>query len=146
MEAFVRTNLLPYDFALTAEQTAEVLAGVVARMEISGNEELFSSERCQRMGEIAGEIIDRYRDEYIRAEDVRRKAVSFVAEFLSVEATLEELEKLQERFRLPYPSGLHEELERQVRVWLSSLPHARLAACGKSTLRDLVVSEIRSWC
>src|SRR5262245_29614458 len=99
VEAHVRTNLLPYDFALTADQTAEVLASVVARIEISGEDELFTYERCRLMREIAEERIEGWREEYLKAEQARRDAPGFVPEFLAIEATPENLQKLRERFQ-----------------------------------------------
>ena len=146
VEAHVRTNLLPYDFALTAEQTAEVLASVVARIEISGKDDLFTYERCSLMREVAEERIERWREEYSRAEEVRRQAVGFVSEFLAIEATAEDLQKLRGRFQIPDAVPLEEEIDRQIRIWLSGLSNARLAICEASSLRDLIFSEIRSWC
>ena len=40
VEAYVRTNLLPYDFAVTGEQTAEALAAAVAAIEINADGEV----------------------------------------------------------------------------------------------------------
>lgn len=146
MEAYVRTNLLPYDFALTGEQTAELLAAVVAGTEIDGTDDLFSYERCNRMRDTAEEMIERWRDEYLKAEEVRREALVFVPEFFAMEATPEDLQKLRDRFNISHPEALEEELERRIRVWLSGLPNGRLAVCTNAALRDLIFSGIRSWC
>jgi hypothetical protein len=43
MEQYVRTELLPYDFALTAEQQDELFATVRKALEETGDEELFSA-------------------------------------------------------------------------------------------------------
>jgi hypothetical protein len=52
---------------------------------------------------------------------------------------------LKQRFPGNNPS-LSNEIEQLVRVWLSSLPNSRLAACDSPNLRELVFSELRSWC
>ena len=43
MEAYVRTELLPYDFALTAEQRDQLFATVRKALEESDDQELFSA-------------------------------------------------------------------------------------------------------
>ena len=43
MDLYVRTELLPYDFALTAEQQEELFAAVRKALEATGDEELFSA-------------------------------------------------------------------------------------------------------
>jgi hypothetical protein len=146
VEAYVRTNLLPYDFALTPEQTAEVLAAVVGGTDTDGDHNLFTGETCLRMSEIAEGRIDVWRKEYLAAEEVRRNALVFVSEFLVIDATTEDLRSLHSRFQTSHLSALENEIERQVRIWLSGLPNAQLAACENPALRDMVFSEIRSWC
>ena len=147
VKAYVRTNLLPYDFALTAEQTAEVLDAAVAGIDIDSNgAELFTHERRSRLREVVEARVQLYREEYLKAEDARREAILFVFEFLTLEATPEDLQKLRHRFDIPYPAELEGEIERQVRVWAGGLANSRLAGCGGEALRELVFSELRSWC
>ncbi|HEY2380729.1 MAG TPA: hypothetical protein VGK48_06045 [Terriglobia bacterium] len=43
MDLYVRTELLPYDFALTASQQEELFAAVRNALEEAGDEELFSA-------------------------------------------------------------------------------------------------------
>ena len=146
VESYVATALLPYDFALTADQTAEALAAAVAGVDVDGNTDLFSSDGCQRLHEIVDTKVQLWREEYHRAEEARRDALSFVEEFLTLEATPEDLRKLGEHFQTLATGTLNEELERHLRVWLSDWPHSRLASCSRSELRELVFSEIRSKC
>jgi hypothetical protein len=146
VETYVRTYLLPYDFALTSEQTAEVLQAAVAGVDINGDGELLTYERRTRLQQIVEERVQRWRDEYLRAEEARHDGIPFVMEFLTLEASPEDLQKLRDRFQAPYPAPLEEELERQVRAWICTLPNARLADCRGETLRELIFSELRSWC
>ena len=146
VEAYVRTNLLPYDFGLTREQTDKILELAVAEVQIDAEDELLTYERRTRISEVVEKMVDQCREEYLRAEDSRREAIPFVAEFLTVEATPEDLLKLRQRFHIPYPAVLEDEIERKVREWLSGLSNAKLAECSGDALRDLVLSELRSWC
>ena len=146
VEAHVRTNLFPYDFALTAEQAQEALAAAVAVTDLDSTDEVLTYDLRLRIRDLVEEKIERWRDEYLRAEEVRREATSFVAEFLSFEATPEDLDELRRRFHVPYPAVLEEEIDRQVQAWLSGLSNARLAACDNAAVRELVFSELRSWC
>ena len=146
VESWVRTYLFPYDFALTAEQSAEALAAAVAGIEIDSEQDPLSVERRRQMSEIIGEKIERWRDEYLKAEAVRRDANPFVREFLSAEASPEDVNSLRNRFHVPDPAILEEEIERQIQVWLGGLSNSRLASCDGAALRELVLSELRSWC
>lgn len=146
LDAYVRTNLLPYDFALTGEQTGEVLDAVRAQVVINDGEDLFSYERRQQMNQIVEETVRPWREEYWKAEEARRDAAILVQEFLAVETTPEDRGKLCERFHIPYPAVLEEEVTRQVQAWLAGLPNSRVAHCDSAQLRDLVFSELRSWC
>ncbi len=145
LDAYVRTNLLPYDFALTADQTGEVLAAVRAVIDPDA-EDLFTYDRRQQMNQIVEETVRPWREEHWKAEEMRRDAAIMVQNFLSVETTPEERSKLCLRFEIPYPTALEEEIARQIQSWLAGLPNARVAACDSSALRDLVFSEIKSWC
>src|SRR4030095_12075685 len=63
MDTYVRTNLLPYDFSLTADQEAELLATVRSALEETGDEELFSAIVRFKVEEVADRKIRLWRDE-----------------------------------------------------------------------------------
>ena len=146
VENYVRTNLLPYDFALTAEQTSEALAAAIAGVDLSAIEDVLPSTLRLKIRDIADDKIERWRGEYLKAEDVRREALPLVAEFLTVEAGPDDRDRLRQRFHIPYPAVLEEEIERQVHIWLAGLSNAFLANSDPAAIRDLVFSELRSWC
>jgi hypothetical protein len=155
LNTYVRTNLLPYDFALTAEQTESVLAAVRARINLDGpdgvvsTEDLLSYERRRQMNEIVEDTVRPWREEYWKAEEVRRSASVLVQEFFAIEATPEDRLKLSQRFHVPSPAGpadLEGEIDRQVQSWLAGLSNAHMAACDGDALRELVFAELRSWC
>jgi hypothetical protein len=146
LNAYVRTNLLPYDFALTAEQTDEVLAAVNAVIQPAENSDLFTYERRQQMNRVVEDTVRPWREEFWLAEEKRREASILVKDLLSVETTPDEREKLQQRFHISYPAVLADEIARQIEAWLAGLPNSQVAACDDAALRDLVFSEIKSWC
>jgi hypothetical protein len=144
VESYVRTNLLPYDFALTAEQTTEALRAAADGIDIPAEGELFDDNRLRQLREIVEEKVQRWREEYLKAEEARQIAIPFVQEFLS-QARPEDLDRFKQRFNHPN-SPVSNEIERHVQAWLSSLPNSRLAICDGPNLRELVFSELRSWC
>jgi hypothetical protein len=146
LDTYVRTNLLPYDFALTAEQSEEVLAAVRAAIQPAGEEELFTYERRLQMNQIVEETVRPWRETFWRAEEVRREAGILVQQFLVVETTPEERTQLSRRFHIAHPAVIEAEIVRQVEAWLAGLPNTRVAALDSVALRDLVFSEIKSWC
>jgi hypothetical protein len=147
VETYVRTNLLPYDFGLSAEQTAEAMSAAIAEVDLDTIEDgMLTYQHCLRIRDTVEEKVQRWRDEYLKAEEVRREAIHFVREFLSIEAEPDDLEALRQRFHVPYPAALEGEIEHQVQNWLGGLSNARLAGCDPAAIRDLVLSELRSWC
>jgi len=144
VNAYVRTNLLPYDFCLTEEQVEQLLQAV--RRELSGGEgSEFSSEERQRMAAIAQETIRPWREDYWKAEEKRREAVILVREFLDTEAAPEALERMRNRFQIPPFGTLKDEIEGRARSWLYESPDARLAPLNAAELKDLVFSEMSTW-
>jgi hypothetical protein len=144
VESYVRKNLLPYDFALTGDQTAEVLRAAVDGIEVATEGELLDDSRLRQLREIVEERVQVWRQEYLKAEEARQLAIPFVREFLS-QVPPEDVDRLKQRCRSSN-SSLSSDIEREVQVWLSSLPNNRLAICDSPELRELVFSELRSWC
>jgi hypothetical protein len=124
VDAYVRTNLLPYDFSLTDEQI-EQLQGAVRSKLAGGKGTDFSNEERQLMAEIAQEMIRAWRDEYWNAEEKRRDGIEFILEFIRTKAA-------------------PETLERGAVSWLYNLPNARLAPLNAAELKELVFSQMRS--
>jgi hypothetical protein len=145
IDAYVRTNLLPYDFSLTDEQVEHLLQAV--RSELTpGEGSEFSSEERRRMSAIAQEIIQTWREEYLKAEEKRREAILLACEFLHTETTPGCLERMRNRFQIPASKSLQNEIERLATSWVFGLPNARLASLNAVELKELVFSEMNSWC
>jgi hypothetical protein len=144
IDAFVRTNLLPYDFSLTDEQVEQLL--VTVRSELAageGNE--FSNKERHRMAAIAQGTIQTWREEYLNAEEKRREAIILVREFLHTETSPDFLQRMRNRFQVPSSRSLEKEVERLATSWLYGLPNGRLALLGAAELKDLVFSEMTAW-
>jgi hypothetical protein len=62
MDLYVRTELLPYDFALTAEQQDELLATVRKALEETGDEDLFSAIVRFKVDEVVDRKIRLWRE------------------------------------------------------------------------------------
>src|SRR5262245_4002030 len=71
LDTYVRTNLLPYDFGLTAEQTDQVLEAVRTGIQAGCEEDPFTYERRLQMNQIVEETVRPWREDYWRAEEVR---------------------------------------------------------------------------
>lgn len=145
VDAYVRTNLLPYDFCLTDEQVEHLLEAVRCEL-ITGKGSEFSTEERQRMAAIAQEKIQIWRGDYGRAEEKRRDAIILVREFLRTEAAPEAIERMRNRFQIPSFRTPEDEIEGRARSWLYGLPDARLAPLNAAELKDLVFSQMSIWC
>jgi hypothetical protein len=146
IDAYVRTHLLPYDFSLTDEETSQVLEAVRSGMANGEQTSALTESDRRRMMDLADQVILPLREQFWQAEESRRNALVFVREYLASEATPDDLQKIRERFQIPYLMIFEDEVERHASSWLYSLSNARLAPLEGPALRELVFSELKSWC
>jgi hypothetical protein len=152
MDTYVRTHLLPYDFALTAEQETELLTSVRSALEETSDEELFSAILRFKVEEAADIKIRRWRNEnqlkeqVIRLKEVRDSAEDYVSAFLYGQATPAAIEQLRVRFAIEDSRLLEGELAKQIREWIVAVDDSELLQYDVVTVKDLVFAQLRSWC
>ena len=152
MDTYVRTHLLPYDFALTAEQETELLTSVRSALEETSDEELFSAILRFKVEEVADTKIRRWRSEnqqkeqVIRLKEVRDSAADYVSAFLNGQATPAAIEQLRVRFAIEDSRLLEGELAKQIREWIVGMDDSELLQYDVVTVKDLVFAQLRSWC
>jgi hypothetical protein len=152
MDAFVRTNLLPYDFSLTAEQEAELFAAVRSDLEQTSDEELFSAILRFKVEEIVDRKIRVWRDEdllnqrLVRLNEIRQSAVDYVSPFLNGQATPTAIEQLKVQFGIADQPALESELKRRIREWIATVEDSELLQYDVVSVKDLVFARLRSWC
>ena len=152
MDTYVRTHLLPYDFALTAEQETELLTSVRSALEETSDEELFSAILRFKVEEVADTKIRRWRSEnqqkeqVIRLKEVRDSAADYVSAFLNGQATPAAIEQLRVRFAIGDSRLLEGELTKQIREWIVGMDDSELLQYDVVTVKDLVFAQLRSWC
>ena len=152
MDTYVRTHLLPYDFALTAEQETELLTSVRSVLEETSDEELFSAILRFKVEEVADTKIRRWRSEnqqkeqIIRLKEVRDSAADYVSAFLNGQATPAAIEQLRVRFAIGDSRLLEGELAKQIREWIVGVDDSELLQYDVVTVKDLVFAQLRSWC
>ena len=69
MESFVRTSLLPYDFAYTYAEEAELFAAVRSFLEGLGDAELFSEGLRLQVQELGLSKVQQWRNAYQRQNE-----------------------------------------------------------------------------
>jgi hypothetical protein len=152
MDAYVRTNLLPYDFSLTAVQEAELFATVRAALEETGDEELFSAIVRFRVDEVVDSKIRPWRDasqleqEANLVKELRRSAVDYVSLFLNGQATPTAVEQLKQELGIHDVRALEAELKNRVQQWVLTVEDSELLRYDVVTVKDLVFAQLRSWC
>ena len=146
IDIYIRSNLLPYDFSLTDEETERVMDAVRSGIDPGDASAPVSEAEKRRMIELADQAIQPFREQFWKAEEARRNGLVFVREFLTTEATPEDLQKIRERFNIPYLTLLEDEIERLASSWLYRLSNEQLAPLEGPFLKELVVSELKSWC
>ena len=152
MDTYVRTHLLPYDFALTAEQETDLLTSVRTALEEASDEELFSSILRFKVEEVADQKLRGWRNENqlteqaVRLKEVRDSAADYVSAFLNGQATPAVIEQLRVRFAIEDSRLLERELARQVQEWIVAVDDSELLQYDVVTVKDLVFAQLRSWC
>jgi len=152
MDAYVRTNLLPYDFALSAEQEGQLFAAVRSALEETADEELFSAIIRFKVDEVVDGKIRPWRDasqlneQLNRIKELRDTAAGYVNGFLNGQATPAAVEQLKQHFAIQDSKLLEAELRKQIQEWIATVPDSDLLQYDVVTVKDLVFAQLRSWC
>jgi hypothetical protein len=170
MDTFVRTHLFPYDFALTADQEAELFASVRGALEVTGDEEaalfasvrsaleetgdeeLFSSILRFKVEEVVDRKIRQWRDENQlneqsnRVTEIRHSAAVYVSTFLNGQATPAAIDQLKMRCGIQDAKALETELTSRIQHWIGSVDDSELLQYDVVSVKDLVFAQLRSWC
>ena len=143
----VRSYHFPYDFSLTEGQSDLLFADIQFTLEATQDDELFSTRIVDRIGKLADSRIQMWRDLSLGwVKEVRHYAADYVSEFLSSEASPETVEQLKRRFEIDDLAALETELKKQVRNWIADIEDEKLQQYDIISVKDLVFSELRSWC
>jgi hypothetical protein len=152
MDAYVRTNLLPYDFSLTAQQEAELFAAVRRALEETGDEELFSAIIRFKVDEVVDSKIRPWREaseldeQTNRVRELRKSAVDYVTVFLNGQATPAAVEQLKQELAIQDTKALEAELRKRIQEWILTVEDSELLQYDVVTVKDRVFAELRSWC
>ena len=152
MDTYVRTHLLPYDFALTAEQETELFSSVHSALEETSDEELFSAILHFKVEEVVDRKIRRWRDEnqlkeqLNRLNEIRHSAADYVGAFLNGQATPAAIDQLRARFAVEDSRVLEAELMTRIKEWITAVDDSELLQYDVVTIKDLVFAQLRSWC
>jgi hypothetical protein len=152
MDGYVRTELLPYDFSLTAAQEAELLAAVRAALEETGDDELFSAIIRFKVDEVVDSKIRPWRqasqlnEQLNRVNELRNSAADYVSTFLNGQATPAAVEKLKQHFAIQDSKALEAELRKRIQEWIATVEDGEILQYDVVTVKDLVFAQLRSWC
>ena len=152
MDTYVRTNLLPYDFGLTAEQETGLFAAVRSALEETSDEELFSAILRFKVEEVVDAKIRPWREEsqlneqLNRLKEIRNSAADYVSTFLNGQATPAAVEQLKQHFSIQDSKTLETELRQRIQEWIATVEDSELLQYDVVTVKDLVFAQLRSWC
>jgi hypothetical protein len=152
MDTYIRTNLLPYDFALTAEQESELFASVRAVLEETSDEELFSAVLRFKVEEVTDAKIrvwraeNQIKEQTSRLKEIRDSAADYASLFINGQASPAAIEQLKARFDIADIDVLEGELKNRIQEWIGTVDDAELLNHDVVTVKDLVFSQLRSWC
>jgi hypothetical protein len=146
MKSYVGAILIPFDFSLTPEQTSQVFSIADEALQTSSDEDLFSDAIRIRLDQLIEPHIKRwYTDLLDHVQEVQQCAPDYVTTFLR-EGSSEEVEQLMKRFNITDWDALDTELRKQIRTWIDGFDNEKLRQYDVVTVKDLVFTELRSWC
>jgi hypothetical protein len=152
MDSYVRMHLLPYDFSLSEEQEAELLAAVRADLEQTSDEELFSAILRFKVEEVVDRKVrlwreqDQLKGELNRLNEIRQAGPAYVSLFLSGQGTLAAIDQLKSQLNIEELKTLEIELKARVTDWLATVEDHELLQYDVVSIKDLVFAQLRSWC
>jgi hypothetical protein len=151
MDAYVRTSLLPYDFALTAEQEAELFAAVRTALQETKDEELFSIIARYKIEEVVELKINPWREASQLKElanglrELRKSSLDYVSVFLNGQATPATVEQLKERFGMQDLGTLEQELRKRIEEWIFTVEDRELLQYDVVSIKDLIFGQLRAY-
>ena len=147
MKSYVGAILIPFDFSLTPEQTAEVFAIAEAALEAASDEDLFSDTIRIHLDQLIEPNIKKWHVELLdHVQEVRDAAPDYVTPYLATEASPEQIEQLMTRFAVEDWDSLEAELRKEIRTWLAGLDNEKIRQYDAVTAQGLIFAELRSWC
>ena len=146
LESRARGALLPYDFTLDPYQTATLFDEIRTRLKAMNDKALHSGELSTVISAIEVSMIQPWREAHEKAEEVRLAASNHITDFLACHTTPEDLQRLRHRFNIPYSTVVEEEVRRHAQQWLDTVSDSRILEYDAASVRELVFSELRSWC
>jgi len=146
MKSYVGAILIPFDFSLTPEQTSEVFDIADSALQASSDEDLFSDAIRIRLDKLIEPRIKTWYMELLdHVEQIRQIAPDYVTAFLR-ESSTEEVEQLMKRFGITDWDALDTELRKQIQSWINGFDNENVRKYDASSTKDLVFTELRSWC
>ena len=146
MKSYVGAILIPFDFSLTPEQTSQVFSIADAALQSASDEDLFSDAIRIRLDQLIEPHIRTWYNELLEhVEEIRQCAPDHVTAFLR-EASTEEVEALMKRLGITDWDALDTELRNQIRSWISGFDNENVRKYDVLSVKDLVFTELRSWC
>ncbi len=152
LETYVRTSLLPYDFAITAQQDAEIFSAARSLMAQTSDEDLFAYTMRVRLEDMVRAKLAPWREESLnqdrayRNKEIRESAIDYVHHFLTVEATDAMIDHLKIRFEVADRETLQSVLENKIREWMAGVDEKQVLDYNVFSVKELVFSQLRSWC
>ena len=146
MKSYVGAILIPFDFSLTPEQTSEVFAIADAALQSASDEDLFSDSIRIRLDKLIEPRIKTWYTELLdHVEEIRQIAPDYVTAFLR-EASTGEVDQLMKRLGITDWDALDFELRKQIQSWINGFDNENVREYDVLSARDLVFTELRSWC
>jgi uncharacterized damage-inducible protein DinB len=128
------------------------LAAVRADLEATSDEELFSAILRFKVEEVVDRKVRLWRDQYYvkdqlnRINEIRQVAPDYVNVFLNGQGTPAAVDQLKNRLGIDDLKELESALKARIQDWIATLDDSALQQYDVVSVKELVFSQLRSWC
>jgi len=149
LEMHVRLHLLPIDFALTKSEETFLWSRVRSLLELTDDQELFSTGITQRLSQLVEGIIEPLRMASAEVtpnrepESLRQAAIDTVATFLK-NASEPEIDSLKTKFSLADQTDLERYLRREIAIWVNALEDSEVLKHDAYSIQDPARARLRA--
>ncbi len=149
LETHVQLHFLPNDFALTEAEEAFLWSRVRALLELTDDQNLFSTGITKRLSQLVEDILEPLRMASAEVtpsrepESLRQAAIEKVGTFLK-NASESEIDSLKTKFSLADLTDLERHLRQEISMWVHALEDSEVVKHDSFSIQDPVFARLRA--
>jgi hypothetical protein len=149
LETHVQLHFFPNDFALTEAEKSYLWSRVRSFLELTGDQDLFSTNITKRLSQLVEDVIEPLRMASAEVtpnrqpESLRQAAIEKVATFLK-NASESEIDTFKTKFSLAGRTDLDRHLRQEITTWVNAMDDSEILKHDSFSIQDPVFARLRA--